>query len=514
MKTIALRWCRAGLPGGLWLAAGTILAAADFENNLEKTFQVAPGGKLIVEADQGSCELTSVEGDKVQVRVLRESKSATRAQANELFANHEVTFQQDGGTVSVVAKSKKDLTSFLRANRPYLQVRYLISLPAKLDVDLKTSGGDIVVGNRDGSVQARTSSGAIRLQHASGSIEVNDSGGNITIGEAGGDLIAQTSSGSISVQKVSGKAEISNSGGDIQIDDAARAVVAKTSSGSIRLKSVKGDVEASNSGGDIQADLVGGNLVASTSSGSINLGQLKGQRVNLKNSGGDIGIESADGSVAARTSSGAIKIKAAKGPVDARNSGGDIGIGDAGDSVKAETSSGSIRIQAARGVVEARNAGGDITIGNAVNQVAARTSSGSITVESVKGNLKAANSGGNIEVKAAWAAVQATTSSGAIVADLVAQPTEDCRLEVSGGNITLTIPKSAGFKVDARSSGGKIETELPVAMTVRGEPKSGVLQGKINEGGPALFLRSSSGDIQIKASNAPVPQIQVEEDKK
>src|SRR5712672_1070910 len=182
MKTMTLRSGRFGLLGGMLFAGGIVLAASDFDNNLEKSFQVAPGGKLVLDANQGSCEITTVEGDKAQVRVLREVKGGTKAQADELFANHEVTFQQDGGTVSVVAKSKKDLTAFLRANRPYLQVRYLISLPKKFDVDLKTSGGDIVMDDRDGSVKARTSSGAIRVQHVSGPIEANDSGGNITIG--------------------------------------------------------------------------------------------------------------------------------------------------------------------------------------------------------------------------------------------------------------------------------------------------------------------------------------------
>src|SRR5436190_12281342 len=99
------------------LAAGSILAAEKFENNLEKTFSVSPGGKFVLDADQGSCEITTGEGDKVQVRVLREVKSGTKAEADELFANHEVTFQQDGSAVSVVAKKKKTSGISFRNNR-------------------------------------------------------------------------------------------------------------------------------------------------------------------------------------------------------------------------------------------------------------------------------------------------------------------------------------------------------------------------------------------------------------
>src|SRR5437899_2679266 len=106
MKSMNWRWCGSGPVAGLLLAAGTVIAAPAFENNLEKTFQVTPGGKLVLDADQGSCEIISVEGDKALIRVLREVKGGTKAQADELFADHEVTFQQDGAMIAVLAKHK------------------------------------------------------------------------------------------------------------------------------------------------------------------------------------------------------------------------------------------------------------------------------------------------------------------------------------------------------------------------------------------------------------------------
>src|SRR5438552_10687394 len=118
-----------------------------------------------------------------------------------------------------------------------------------------------------------------------------------------------------------------------------------------------------------------------------------------------------------------------------------------------------------------------------------------------------------MEVKAAAAAVQASTSSGTITAGLVAQPSENCRLEVSGGGVILTVPRTAGFNLEARSSGGKVESDLPVTTTVSGKPNSSALQGKINAGGPALFVRCSSGDIRIKGSDAPAARLQAEDEK-
>jgi DUF4097 and DUF4098 domain-containing protein YvlB len=164
--------------------------------------------------------------------------------------------------------------------------------------------------------------------------------------------------------------------------------------------------------------------------------------------------------------------------------------------------------------VDAKNSGGNISVGQAEDGVSARTSSGSISIKSAKGKLSLTDAGGNIEVGGASGAIEARTSSGVIVAVFAAQPTEDCRLEVSGGGITVTAPKSAGFNLEANSSGGRVKSELPVVMTLQSEPRFGVLQGKINSGGPALVLRASSGDIEIKASNAPVSQIKVEDEEK
>jgi DUF4097 and DUF4098 domain-containing protein YvlB len=496
---------------GLLLLAASSFAALGYESNLDKTFQVSPGGLLVLEADQGSCVLNPVEGDQVQVRVFRQVKGGSQAQADALFAGHEVTFQQEGRTVSVRARSRKQGSFSWRANQPYLEVRYEISLPRKFEVDLKTSGGDLRMGDLEGNVKARTSSGAIALKHITGAVAAENSGGDILVEEAGGDLTAHTSSGAIRVQKVGGKAKLSNSGGDILVGEADSSVVAKTSSGAIRLKTIKGEVEASDSGGDIGIEEAGGEVTVSTSSGSLRIGRAKGQTVTAKNSGGDIVVGEVEGKLRASTSSGAIRIRVARGAVVASNSGGEIAIEQAGDTVKAETSSGAIRIQAAKGSVEAGNSGGNISIGEAGAQVLARTSSGFIHIKAVTGPVEARNSGGDIAIGEARGPVQASTSSGTLSVGLAGQPSQDCRLEVSGGGIKLSVPKSLAINLDARSSGGEVLSELPITRTDPAQRGSAVLQGKLNGGGPTLYLRSSSGNIQLKASRALPAAMEAEE---
>src|SRR5206468_11465933 len=95
----------------------------------------------------------------------------SQAQADELFANHDVTFRQDGNTVSVIGRNKKDQFRFGNFRQPSLQVRYEIRIPRKYNADLNTSGGDIRLGELEGAVSTRTSSGSIDLGTISAGLE-------------------------------------------------------------------------------------------------------------------------------------------------------------------------------------------------------------------------------------------------------------------------------------------------------------------------------------------------------
>src|SRR6266700_2480630 len=419
----------AGFFASLSLGVGIVLGASEYDRNIEKDFPVSPGGKLIVEADRGSIEVDSGGRDKVHVRVLRRLKGGSQAQADELFANHEVTFKQDGNNVSIIGRNTKDRFRFGGIRQPNLQVRFEISIPRKFDVDLKTSGGDIRLGELDGSAITRTSSGSIDLGTISGRVESSNSGGDIRIAHAGGDLVASTSSGSITIKKVNG------------------------------------GVDAKNSGGDINIETASGDVAAQTSSGSISVGRANGKRVTAKNSGGAVRLGEIEGDVVAQTSSGSIKIAMVKGRAEVKNSGGQISIGEAGSSVVAETSSGSIEITTAKGKLEAKNSGGDVRIGEADEETVVKTSSGSIVIKLAMGKVDAKNSGGKIEVNEARDVVLAHTSSGPIIVSLGALPKADSYLEVSGGDIKLALPRGVAIDLDAESSGGKFITAIPVTIT-------------------------------------------------
>src|SRR5438876_9293024 len=87
-------------------------AAAATEDNLQKAFTVSPGGKLVVDVNVGSIEIKTASANQVNVEVLRKITIRGRAgvrdeeKEREVLQANEVTFNQDGDSVTVRAKNR------------------------------------------------------------------------------------------------------------------------------------------------------------------------------------------------------------------------------------------------------------------------------------------------------------------------------------------------------------------------------------------------------------------------
>ena len=231
-----------------------------------------------------------------------------------------------------------------------------------------------------------------------------------------------------------------------------------------------------------------------SSGGSISVGDLQGE-VKTQTAAGNLKIERIDGPVTAQTAGGSISVASAK-TIVAKTSAGNIDIGESAGDVFAETHGGSIGIKKSAGKIEAQTSAGNIRIDEGAGEISAKTSGGSIEIKKSQGKVLAKTSAGNIHLGEINGTVDATTSGGSIIAGLKGQPKEDCHLETSAGNITVTAPKNLAVNLDASASAGNVSSALPVTM--EGAKRNNSLQGKINGGGPALVLRTHGGSVRLE----------------
>jgi hypothetical protein len=99
---------------------------------------------------------------------------------------------------------------------------------------------------------------------------------------------------------------------------------------------------------------------------------------------------------------------------------------------------------------------------------------------------------------AAAGGLLAKTSGGDIEATFTGELAEDCSLGSSGGDIVVRVPRTAGFQLDASTSGGDVKAAGLTLTIEQGGLGKSKLAGAVNAGGPKLKLRTSGGDIVIR----------------
>ena len=199
---------------------------------------------------------------------------------------------------------------------------------------------------------------------------------------------------------------------------------------------------------------------------------------NLRTSGGSIDATRLSGRLTVRTSGGSLRAEQIDAAVEGTTSGGSIRMRDVGGDTIARTSGGSINIAGVRGSLEAT------------------TSGGGIDIDTVSGDLQASTSGGGVEVRGAGGRVEAHTSGGPVTVRFAAGNKSGGELTTSGGGVRTEVDPAVALTIDASSSGGSVQADLPV--TVQGTTRSS-LRGDINGGGALLRLRSSGGGVRITA---------------
>jgi hypothetical protein len=318
----------------LLLTLTSCVALAATEESTNKNFQVSPGGRLLVDVDFGSIDVTTNSTDAVTVNAWRKVTRDSAEEEQNYLSDNPVVIVQDGNIVTIRAHSKtKEKFNWFKGSKNRNEGKYIIQVPAQFNAQLNTSGGGIAASDVTGEVKADssggglqfarlhgplngdTSGGGIRVTDCEGPIKIDTSGGGIEVTGGAGTLNGDTSGGSITVKNFKGPASVDTSGGGITIENVRGMVKGETSGGSIHavlLSPVPGDVSLETSGGGVTVKVPADaafNLDAEASGGGVHCDlpvtvqgkrerdELKGQVngggpvVHLETSGGGVHVE-------------------------------------------------------------------------------------------------------------------------------------------------------------------------------------------------------------------------------
>jgi DUF4097 and DUF4098 domain-containing protein YvlB len=313
----------------LCLLSGNVLSKANvtfdkdggrYREKVERTGKVTPGGSLRLSTSSSGVTVKSWNRSEFKVVLTKRADVFTENEARAAFKDIHLDVENEDNEVTV------DIFSSTERQHRALKLSIEVTIPTKFNVDARTSGGSLKIGDQEGNVALKTAGGGITTgQVKNGEARLETSGGSIRVaGMMGGNLDAHTAGGGITVGNATGDVKVRTSGGTIKIGEVGGSTHAETAGGGIRIVSSANDVWASTAGG------------------SINIGQTKG-KIEARTAGGQIKIGPAGGEIRAETSGGGITVRGSGGPVKVRTAGGSIRVNDARGAISAETAGGSIR---------------------------------------------------------------------------------------------------------------------------------------------------------------------------
>lgn len=269
------------------LAAGSAAAA---EKTLDRTFTVAPGGTLLVDADSASVKVTGSDSNQVVVHIVARGSEESLAKTS-----FDAVQKDNGVTVTLKRSPKQGWFSWGSWNN---DERIEVTVPRRYSVDARTGGGSIDVRDTTGAATLRTSGGSITAKNLVGNVLARTSGGGIVADTIRGDVDADTSGGGVRLLQIDGKIRGNTSGGGVRVSlsGANRGISATTSGGGIEVivpRGTSGEVRATTSGGGVSSelDLTHSTIKDGRIEGTLNGG---GPPIEAHTSGGSVSLRYAD----------------------------------------------------------------------------------------------------------------------------------------------------------------------------------------------------------------------------
>ncbi len=489
------------------------------------------GQSFRIENKFGEIRIHGESGRDLKISATIRTQADSREQAQSFADKVQIDVQQTAQGVEVRTHYPEENRNWFGHKNASYSVDYEIAMPSDAPLVVKNSFGSVNAtgvrsksefDNNHGSLNVRdtgaarlsNSFGSIDLSGAAGEASVTDNNGSVQVSQVKGALELRNRFGSITVREIVGAANITGGNGAVNVTDAASANIT-TSFGSVEARNIRGDLIVHDNNGNVDVSAIGGTaditdsfgnvtfsdvkgrVNCTTSNGRVYGSSLSGSAVTIRDSFGNLELSNIAGSLNAETSNGKITLRSARSTVELRSSFGAIEASDISKGIRAITGNGSITLT---------DIGGDTFAKTSFGSVSADRINGNLIVENTNGSVTARNVKGNVEVTTSFAGVMLESVGGKItvsnqnggISVTAARPASGCRdiaLKTSFSSIRVRIPDGLGYNVTARTSFGRISTDLPITATGGIGPES--LNGTIGSGGCQLQLTNANGSIEI-----------------
>lgn len=227
--------------------------------NFSKSLTVAPGGTLTMDVDRGGVHVIGADQNNVEIEIQRDVTGTNDSDGANILRDEHLVIAQTGNSISINSTEPASLHHFLGWNEPNFNAHYVITVPRRFDIQVKTAGGGVELDSLRGDVHIKTGGGRLNFEDIDGNVECETGGGEVYAHNCKSPLQLRTGGGEITIDEFAGpNIQASTGGGSVSADF---------------VTAPKADSLFSTGGGSVTVRLPGDsalNLDARTGSGAVN----------------------------------------------------------------------------------------------------------------------------------------------------------------------------------------------------------------------------------------------------
>src|SRR5208283_5311079 len=211
--------------------------------------------------------------------------------------------------------------------------------------------------------------------------------------------------------------------------------------------------------------------------------------VEIRNIGGDVSIEMHKGDVKVNDAKGDVKVSGKGGEIDVTNAAASLTVdGDFYGPVRADKVSKGVRLISPKT---------DLTLSALAGHLEA--ASGNLDVVDAPGNLSVRTRDNEISIENPGGKVNIENRNAAISVRFTSVPKDDVSITNSSGEISLSLPGSASFEVQADCRNCDISSEFPGLGVTKSPAGDASIAASYGSGRrPKIMLKTSYGNIALR----------------
>jgi hypothetical protein len=480
------------------LLASAVFAKGPAQNEVTREFAktVTLSGTQGVSLDHrfGRVTIHGQGGREVKIAATIRAQDSNPADAQSFLEKIQIEVREEGDGVHIRTIYPESRLPHIRiGGHSSFSVDYDIAMPAEAPLWMRNAFGNAAISGVRGWSQLENSNGALEVRDAGGAKLVN-AFGKIELTNASGNCSITNNNGAVNVSNVKGTLELRNRFGEIVAAQIGGAATISGGNARVSLTQAGGNSSVSNSFGEVVVRNISGSLTVTNSNGRIDVAEVSGS-AELATSFGSVEATRIGGTATIRDSNGAVHVTDVQGFVSATSSFGTVKGSQLFKGANVVTGNGSIELSNVQGEVFAKTSFGSIYAENVKGKFTAQDSNGSVTAKNVEGDANVTTSFSGVSLEAVGGRITVENQNGAVDVTASGSGCQDVSIRTSFSHIGIRLPAARGYRIKAKTSFGRIHSELPI--TASGAMGGDSLEGTIGNGGCTLDLTNSNGNIDI-----------------